>query len=75
MTDNATPQGSIEIDAGLCSGLGECTRGADGIVEIGPDGIARVVTASGDLALLQRIADSCPMAAITVHARARGQVA
>jgi len=69
MTTDATPQGIVEIDEGLCAGLGACIAAAPDVVVLGDDGIARVraAAATGDLALLQQLADSCPMAAISVR--------
>jgi ferredoxin len=56
----------IVIDQSLCSGFGVCAELAPEVIEVGPDGLARLrVGSSADPKVLEA-ASACPMAAITV---------
>lgn len=73
---NESPDiGIIEIDEGLCAGLGSCIAVAPDIVQLDSSGIARVTRGSGPLAVLEEIAASCPMAAIAVRRAELGKTA
>jgi ferredoxin len=63
----------IEIDRSLCSGFGSCADLAPNLVELGPDGVARVrVGTTADAAALDA-AGSCPMGAIAVFDAVTGE--
>ena len=55
----------IELDEGLCSGMGDCVRLAPEVIELGDDGLARLrAGTSDDPAVLDAVA-ACPMAALS----------
>ena len=57
----------IVIDQSLCSGFGVCADLAPDVIEVGPDGLARLrVGTSADPKVLEAEAQ-CPMGAIAVH--------
>jgi ferredoxin len=58
----------VEIDAATCMGSGNCTYWADGVFDLGEDGIA-VLTADPDLhAERARLAaQHCPTSSIHLH--------
>lgn len=63
----------IELDEGLCSGMGDCVRLAPDAIELGPDGIARLrVGTTDDDAVLDAVA-SCPMAALAAYRADSGE--
>jgi ferredoxin len=63
----------IEIDRSLCSGFGSCADLAPNLVELGPDGVARVRGAATEDAAAVDAAGSCPMGAIAVFDAETGE--
>jgi ferredoxin len=65
----------VEVDAGLCGGLGACLDAGGSLFELGDDGIARALVDSTDDERVIAAAQACPMAAIRVHRASGEQVA
>ena len=58
---------TIQLDEGLCSGMGDCVRIAPDAIELGADGIATLrVGTSDDPAVLDAVR-ACPMAALAAY--------
>jgi ferredoxin len=54
----------IELDEQLCSGMGDCVRLAPEVIELAPNGIARLrAGTSSDPAAVDAVR-ACPMAAL-----------
>ena len=69
MTDDDQAEVSLEIDAGLCVGVGLCEAIAAAVFRVGDDGVA-VVIGTGRLPLAQarQVVEACPSSAISITA-------
>ncbi|MCB0879925.1 MAG: ferredoxin [Thermoleophilia bacterium] len=54
----------IQLDESLCSGMGDCVRLAPDVIELAPDGIARLITGTTDDPGAVAACKACPMAAL-----------
>jgi len=55
----------IELDESLCSGMGDCIRIAPDSIELGADGMARLLVGTSQDPATVEACRACPMAALT----------
>lgn len=64
---------TIHLDEGLCSGMGDCARIAPDVIELGPDGLAKLRAGTSDDPAVLDAVRACPMAALAAYRTGTGE--